>query len=206
MSRSPRTRNAEMSKEAILDAAETLFASQGYASTSMSDIGHAAGVSRGTPGYFFTSKESLYQAVLERAFSRIQTLIDTSASGIDDPAAMLEQFIGNYIDFLAANPNVVRLVERESLNNGTALAETPAHFKTLKDGLDALQQSLEQQGITGIDPKQLLISILSLCWFPFVHTSTLLHALKLDPADPAFLTARKRHVTQLVLASLGIRR
>lgn len=206
MNQQTRSRNPEASKEAILDAAETLFATQGYADTSMSDIGQAAGVSRGTPGYFFGSKEALYQAVLERAFSRIQTLIDTPTSATDDPVAVLEQFVHSYIDFLAANPNIIRLVERESLNNGTALAQNPAHFKTLMDGLSSLQRGLESRGVTHIEPKQLLISILSLCWFPFVHASTLLHTLELDPTDPAFLTARKQHVTQLVLASFDMKR
>jgi TetR/AcrR family transcriptional regulator len=206
MTEPARTRDANASRDTILDAAETLFATQGYANTSMSDVGQAAGVSRGTPGYFFGSKENLYQAVLERAFSRIHIFIDTPTSTADEPAVVLEQFIHNYIDFLAANPNIVRLVERESLNNGTALVKNPTHFKTLADGLTSLQQGLAQQGVTTIDPKQFLISILSLCWFPFVHTSTLLPTLGLDANDPAFLAARKQHVTQLVLASLGVKK
>ncbi|MDP9362946.1 MAG: TetR/AcrR family transcriptional regulator, partial [Chloroflexota bacterium] len=66
---SGRTRDADRSREAILDAAEALFAERGYEGASLQEIGRAAGVSRGTPGYFFGSKERLYQAVLERAFA-----------------------------------------------------------------------------------------------------------------------------------------
>ncbi|NJL73405.1 MAG: helix-turn-helix transcriptional regulator [Candidatus Competibacteraceae bacterium] len=61
-----RTRDAERSREAILSAAEELFAQKGYEATSLQEIGELAGVSRGTPGYFFGAKEHLYQAVLER--------------------------------------------------------------------------------------------------------------------------------------------
>ena len=39
-------------------------------------------------------------------------------------------------------------------------------------------------------------------WFPLVHGSTVLAALGLDPADPAFLEDRKRHVVALVLHGL----
>jgi AcrR family transcriptional regulator len=59
-------RDGERSKEAILSAAEDLFARQGFEGTSMQEIGEAAGVARSTPAYFFRSKEALYEAVLAR--------------------------------------------------------------------------------------------------------------------------------------------
>ena len=52
-----RERNPDRTRELILDAAETLFAERGYEETSLADVGERAGVSRGTPGYFFGSKE-----------------------------------------------------------------------------------------------------------------------------------------------------
>ena len=61
-----RQRDAQRSRRAILDAAEQLFAWHGYAVTSMREIPIAAGLARATPGYFFGSKEALYQAVLHR--------------------------------------------------------------------------------------------------------------------------------------------
>ena len=73
-----RIRDAERSRLAILDAAEQLFAEQGYDATSLTQVGAAAGVSRGTPGYFFRSKPELYQAVLDRSFaeaSHVATLV-----------------------------------------------------------------------------------------------------------------------------------
>ena len=73
MDRSPdKERNAARSREAILDAAEELFADRGYDATSLTDVGAAAGVSRGTPGYFFGGKEQLYRAVLERCLERVR--------------------------------------------------------------------------------------------------------------------------------------
>jgi AcrR family transcriptional regulator len=54
-------RNGNRTREAVLDAAERLFAEKGYDATSLNDVGTAAGVSRGTPGYFFGSKTDLYR-------------------------------------------------------------------------------------------------------------------------------------------------
>ena len=62
-----KVRDAERSRAAILDAAERLFAEQGYDATSLTNVGAVAGVSRGTPGYFFRSKAELYQAELDYA-------------------------------------------------------------------------------------------------------------------------------------------
>src|SRR5919205_2149237 len=65
-----KVRDAERSREAILAAAERLFAERGYEAASLHDIGAAAGLSRGTPSYFFGSKERLHLDVLRRAFDR----------------------------------------------------------------------------------------------------------------------------------------
>ena len=65
-------RDAERSRETLLDAAEALFSQRGYDGVSLSEIAAAAGLSRGTPNYFFGSKEQLYRNVLERVFAERQ--------------------------------------------------------------------------------------------------------------------------------------
>src|SRR5687767_2430630 len=97
-----RGRDAARSREAILDAAEVLFAAQGFATTSLQEIGERAGVSRGTPGYFFGSKEALYRAVLERAFVAARAAVHqvpmhAAAAGVS-PEDVLAAGIGAYLD------------------------------------------------------------------------------------------------------------
>ena len=127
--RAEKERNATRSRAAILDAAERLFAERGYDATSLHEVGAAAGVSRGTPGYFFGSKPDLYQAVLERAFAEVRDAVRVgraralaSSQGLE---AILAGAVSDYFDFLAARPNFVRLIEREALN-GAGLPEAPA--------------------------------------------------------------------------------
>jgi len=53
-------------KERVLDAAEKLFAEQGYAATSLRSIVAAAGVNLAAIHYHFRSKEALLEAVIMR--------------------------------------------------------------------------------------------------------------------------------------------
>ncbi|PZM50707.1 hypothetical protein DKP91_18155 [Enterococcus faecium] len=59
-------RVAAPTPEAVLDAAEMLFARQGHEATSMRQITALAGVNLAAVNYHFGSKEGLVQAVLKR--------------------------------------------------------------------------------------------------------------------------------------------
>ncbi len=50
----------------ILDAAEELFASKGYAKTTVNDILSAINIAKGTFYHYFTSKEEVIDAIVER--------------------------------------------------------------------------------------------------------------------------------------------
>ncbi len=58
-------------KRRILDAAESLFADQGFHATSLRDITTAARVNLAAVHYYFGSKEALLDAVLERRLGPI---------------------------------------------------------------------------------------------------------------------------------------
>ena len=202
---SPRLRDPERSRAAILDAAETLFAEKGYATTSLREVGERAGTSRGTPAYFFDSKEGLYEAVLNRAFARAQREVlkaqaRATAQG-GGVASLLRELVGSYMDFLSAHPTFIRLVERESLSGGRHLAQNMPHLAALEAGLQAARSQLAPSE----DPRQLLLSVMGMCWFPLSQSATLLPALGLDARDPEFLEARKRHIVDLLLHGLSPR-
>ena len=200
-----RERNAARTSEAVLDAAEALFAERGYDATSLGDIGALAGVSRGTPGYFFGSKEELYRAVLERCLAQVREAVrsgrERTLAKPHDPAVILAGAVGEYFDYITANPNFVRLMEWEALSGGRQLREVPPHVAAAEEALSALADELGLDPTRG-DAAQLLLSIIGMSWFPLVHGSTVLAALGLDPTDPAFLEDRKRHVVALVLHGL----
>lgn len=54
----------------ILDAAEKLFIKQGYDNTTVSAIVDEVGVAKGTFYYYFNTKESIIQAIVERKLNK----------------------------------------------------------------------------------------------------------------------------------------
>ncbi len=197
-------RDLNATKEAILQAAESLFAERGFEGTSMQDIATAAGVSRGMPGYAFGSKRQLYEAVLERAFAGPRALVNDLATAMEDgdAEAALRRAVGGYIDFLAHHPAYVRLLERAALDRRDDVRLSPSGAEGLDEALEVLVALLKAAGFRAVDPRQLLVSAMALCFFPLAHNDTLLRALGLDAHDPTFLAERKAHVVELLLNGL----
>ena len=198
-------RNPARSRSAILDAAERLFAQKGYEATSLSEVGSAAGVSRATPGYFFGSKPDLYQAVLDRCFAEVRDAVRTgrarALASAQSPEAILAGAVSDYFDFLAARPNFIRLIEREALNGGR-LPEGVSHLSAGQEALAAISAELGLDDAPSGEAAQLLLSIISLCWFPLIHGRTVAPAVGVAVEDSDDLERRKRHVVSLVLHGL----
>jgi len=164
----------------------------------MAEVAAGAGLSRGAPAYFFNSKEELYRAALGRAFAETLTLIVSFPLGEGDLEGTLEAGIGAYLDFLAARPNFVRLVVRECLEGGRFLQGLPEHVAAITAAMGALVGQSERGGLRGdVDPAHLILSAISLCWFPMIAVP-LVEDLGLAPGTATFLRARKEQVAILV--------
>jgi AcrR family transcriptional regulator len=210
LSHRDKERNAVRSRETILDAAERLFASRGYENTSLSDVGREAGLSRATPGYFFGSKAELHRAVLERCFEEVRHAVREGreralASG-HSAEVILAGAVSDYVDFVAARPQFVKLIHREALSDRASLDGFPLGLATGREMVAALTQELGLEEEDPAEVAQLLFSLIALTWFPHLQGAMLGRAIGLDPADPEFLTRRKRHLIELFSGWLAARR
>lgn len=200
-----RTAAATASKNAILDAAEALFAEKGYDATSLQEISDQAGVTRGLPNYFFGSKEDLYRAVLERVFtlSLTQELLtfirDQKQRPGSTPAEGLRIVIERIFDFFMTHPTFIRITEWEALNGGRFLGNLPTLVATLREALQVLHEEVGWQS----DAEEFIIDLTALCWFPVAQADTFLKPLGVDVRDPDFLARRKQHVVNVLLERHG---
>ncbi len=92
-----RTKRA-LKENDILDAAERIFASQGYSNAKMENIGKEAGVSKATVYFYFESKENLYMAIAFRAMTMLNNMMydavheSKSKSGLDSVLQLMETY------------------------------------------------------------------------------------------------------------------
>jgi TetR/AcrR family transcriptional regulator len=201
-----RERNPARTREAILDAAEQLLADRGYEQTPLNDVGRAAGVSRGTPGYFFGSKEQLYREVLSRCLERVRSAVrsgkERALASQEAPEIVLAGAVGEYFDFIHQNPAFVRLLEREALSGGHQLQHIPPHLNAAQEALGAIVSELSLDPGDEAVARQLLISMIALSWFDVVHGPTVIRGLGMDSTSAAFLEERRQHVVNLVVQGL----
>ena len=88
---------ARDTKERILDAAEALFAAQGFAARSLRQVTQGAGVNLAAVNYHFQSKEALFLAVLQRKIEPINArrlaLLDGLESQLPESPPSLEEVV-----------------------------------------------------------------------------------------------------------------
>jgi len=197
---------------AILDAAEALFAERGFEAVSLQDIGDAAGLSRGTPSYFYGSKRDLYVAVLERvfadreeattrAFAPVRAWCDSAHAG--SLRAPLTRAIESYMSFVLARPAFVRLVVLEELRGGEGLRLTRRQSSAMREALAAVRAVARKRSLRRFDVDDAVLVLVSLTFSPLSQQSTFMAALARDLRDPAVRRRHVRLVVQQMLQLLG---
>lgn len=183
----------------MLDAAEALFAEHGFERVTMADIGAAAGLSRGAPGYLFGNKVGVYLAVLARLFDAREAVLREPWSALgrasgDDLRPLLVSAVRAYLEFLHARPTFIAITEREALAGAPHLGDTPRRSTAIEDALRALADR------RGFRLSSALVVVLSVGMFPLVHRDTVLAPRGIDPTDADVLDRHVVLVSDLVLA------
>ncbi|HZU28743.1 MAG TPA: TetR/AcrR family transcriptional regulator [Bryobacteraceae bacterium] len=104
-------------RDRILDAAEELFAHQGFDATSLREITSAAGVNLAAVNYHFQSKEALLKAVVGRRLTplnerRLSLLDEIERTGQLTLETIFEALIVPVLELHAHAPNFVPIMGR----------------------------------------------------------------------------------------------
>lgn len=83
----PAVRKGDVRERQILDAAETLLATCGYADMTVADIAEATGITRGALYFYFASKQDVVTALVART---VQALQEKSSAALADTAPVEE--------------------------------------------------------------------------------------------------------------------
>jgi len=115
-----RTRDSGGTRRAILDAAQRLFARNGFSGTSMREIAKASGVSKPLIHHYFGSKEGLYRAIKQRLMEQAREAMPLNEDTPRDISFMGE-FIRSAFLFLRKNDDLLRLSVWSNLEGESSL-------------------------------------------------------------------------------------
>jgi AcrR family transcriptional regulator len=111
--KSRREEYAEATRQALLDAARTIFTEEGYQETNIEAIARAARVTRGAFYYHFEDKKALFDAVVVALQAEAAQAVADRAVAVTQPWEQLQVGIEAYLD-VCSEPAYRRLVIQEA--------------------------------------------------------------------------------------------
>lgn len=188
----------------ILKSAKDLFVKKGLDGMKMRELADNAGVNKGLLHYYFKNKETLFAEV----FTGEATQLYLHINNILKKDLVFEKKLGLMVDeyfiMLQKNPGMPVFVLSEIAKNPKFL---PASLqKEIKTTLELLSIELEKKGLQGQEQAMnFLLSILSLCIFPFMAQPLLQKAGNLQKKESLeFIINRKTHIKNILIKSLEL--
>lgn len=118
-----RPRDAEATRLQILDAAEGLFATRGFGSTSLAQIAAKSNSHKSLILHHFGSKDGLWQVVKERRFSHFveerKSLFSKAEVSLDE----IRNSVRAYFELLRNDPVLVQLLTRAELEQDLSCSQ-----------------------------------------------------------------------------------
>ena len=110
-------------KSKLLEAAITVFGTQGYSGGSVRQIADLANTNIGAIKYHYSSKEQLWKDVVNHLFEKLSNFVmkDVKLWPQMSPRDRVVNSTRNYIYFCAAHPELNRIILSETINNGDRL-------------------------------------------------------------------------------------
>jgi len=194
----------------IFEAALKVFARKGKDGARLQEIADEAGIHRPLLHYYFRTKQQLYETVAERMFTQFLASLDIPAESTSF-ADTLRAFIDHYVDSVREHPHAAMWMVAENMAGNPILGELLARaFATegspQRTMLEAIESGIADGEIRPVDPRQLMLTIVSACVFFFVTLPTvkMMNPLAAEDFD-AFVEARKKHVFEVVYYGLATR-
>ncbi|MBS3769244.1 MAG: TetR/AcrR family transcriptional regulator [Bacteroidales bacterium] len=195
------TEKIENTEERILHAAKQVFLKKGMAGARMQEIANEAGINKSLLHYYYRSKDKLFLAVFRLAIRDFIPEIKSIIFSGTLITEKIERFVEEYMNVLLNNPFVplfiLQEIQREPDRLLNIFLEEGIHPQLV---LEQFEKAIQNEEIRAIDPKHLLINILSLCIFPFAARPMMQRMLFENDSEAykEFLNERKKIVSEFV--------
>lgn len=179
----------------ILKAARKEFAKSGLGGARVDEIAIRAKANKRMIYHYFSSKDALFQLVLELIYAELRQAEQKLDLQHVEPRMALEKLVRFTWEYYQKNPDFVTLVNSANLHKARHLKNS-AYFREINKSYvgiteDILRRGLEQ-GVfrSGIDPVQMTITIAAINFYYFTNRFTLSLIFGKDLMDEDSLEAR----------------
>lgn len=199
-------KNLETDTElSIKGAAMKVFLAKGLAGARMQEIADEANINRAMLHYYYRSKEKLFEVVFSECMQEMHCRVNfifNSGSSIQEK---IRRFIESYYDDALEDPNFDMFLMNEFNQNpermmhimrqGNMMAEVEGFMRSV-------EQAVEAGEIAG-NARQVILSLFSLCMFPFAGKTMLKNVMQLSETDYLeLLRQRKEYLLDFVEKAL----
>jgi AcrR family transcriptional regulator len=205
-------RLAEATPQALLDAAEVVFARDGFSGARVDDIAWVAGYNKALIFYYFGGKGELYRAMLARTKQRIFAQFEAALARYDDVEGAItaerlrtlaEEIVGIVFGFYAEHPSTARILAWEAAEGWQTFATCgPTATSQWSARVLSMVREAQDAGIicSEVDPHILFTTIMSL---PLIHVVSIPRFQVIFPgidfASTDAIAHAQRQITEMLL-------
>jgi TetR/AcrR family transcriptional regulator len=191
---SDRQRDAERTRQRILDAALAEFADKGYAGARIRGIADRAGVNSQLISYYFGGKEGLYGEILRRWHQQ--------EAGIEQQDLELGDAVVAYLDAGFEQPDLMRMFIWEGLTNGFPDDAELADESEPPEIVSFRERQAKGEIASDLDPAYLLVALMGAVTTPVTMPRTIERLCGVRPDSDEF---RSKFAEQLRVIARHLR-
>jgi AcrR family transcriptional regulator len=146
----PRTARGALTRRKLLEAAEVVFARNGYANASIARITDAAGIDQGTFYLYFDSKLEIFNELVEDLNHRVRQAMSAASAATTNRIDSERAGFRAFFQFTADHPALYRVVREAEFVSPGALR---LHYTRIVEGyISGLSAASASGEISDIDP------------------------------------------------------
>jgi AcrR family transcriptional regulator len=155
-----RTGRAERTRANLLEAAEEVFAEQGFYQASIVKITERAGVAQGTFYLYFTSKQEIFEELVDDLNRRVRRTLAAAIAGAGSRVEAERAGLSAYLKFTAEHPTLYRIIHQADIVSPAAMRR---HYERLaKPYALGLKRAMDDGEIAPADPEVLAWALMAI--------------------------------------------
>lgn len=192
-------------EQLILNCAERVFAVNGFKGSTIKQIAELANLPKANIHYYFETKSSLYQCVLESVLSDWMKAAERFETS-DDPAVALRSYIDAKMNLARYRPYGSRVWATEIMSGAPVMEKFLATTlkKWTEERVVIINRWIKHKKIKAVDANALLYMI----WASTQHYADFDRQITIlnngTVLSKQAFVRKKRQLTELILASVGL--